>query len=351
MEAETGQEQRQAWQAGVLPPVEQVVPGLWSIPVPIPDNPLRYTLVYAFVLAREAGVVLVDAGWDSEETWQALVSGLATIGVTPADVHGVAVTHMHPDHHGLARRVHAASGAWVALHPEDAEQLRRIDPDTAVQHNRNWLLAAGVPAAMASELAGSPEMVRPFLSFARPDRLVRDGDRLPVPGWDVRVVWTPGHTPGHICLYERERKLLLSGDHVLPRISPNISQQGSDGVPLRAYLDSLTKVTEYEVGEVLPAHQWRFRELGERVTELQEHHHERLAELETLIQHEPGRTTWDLTAAATWSRPWSEIRGFMRRAALGETSAHLHVLAHGGRVRHATGPPERWFAADTAPAS
>ena len=99
----TGTQQLQAWERRVLPPVEQVRSGLWSIPVPIPDNPLRYVLVYA--LDGGDGVALVDAGWNTDEAWQALHDGLAQAGGSIADVRAVVVTHIHPDHFGLAGRV------------------------------------------------------------------------------------------------------------------------------------------------------------------------------------------------------------------------------------------------------
>ena len=93
----------------VLPPVEQVRPGLWSIPVPIPDNPLRYVLVYAFELDG-GGVAIVDAGWNTDDAWAALNAGWPRPAAASSDVRAVLVTHIHPDHYGLAGRVREASG-------------------------------------------------------------------------------------------------------------------------------------------------------------------------------------------------------------------------------------------------
>ncbi len=106
----TGTRQKVAWDEKVLPPVEQVRPGLWSIPVPIPNNPLRYVLVYGFELDG-GGVALVDAGWNTDAAWQALSDGLAMAGGSIGDVQAVLVTHIHPDHYGLAGRVREASGS------------------------------------------------------------------------------------------------------------------------------------------------------------------------------------------------------------------------------------------------
>src|SRR3954464_8831763 len=113
----TGTAQHEAWQARSLPPVEQLRPDLWSIPVPM-GGPLRYVSVYAFALDG-GGLGLIDTGWESDEGWLALSQGLAGIGGGVDDVRGVLVTHMHFDHLGLARRMRETTGAWIAMHPAD----------------------------------------------------------------------------------------------------------------------------------------------------------------------------------------------------------------------------------------
>src|SRR5207244_6166972 len=136
-----------------------------------------------------------------------------------------------------------------------------------------------------------------------------------------------------LCFHDRDRKLLLSGDHVLPTIGANISAHPQQSInPLGEFLVSLSRVRGLEVEEVLPAHQFRFEGLAQRTLELARHHAERLEEFAGLVRANPGATGWDLTTLATWSRPWEDIRHFMRRAALGETLAHLHLLEERGLV-------------------
>ena len=91
------------------------------VPVPIPYSPLRYTLCY--LIAADPGLIVVDPGWDSEDRWQALTTGLSRAGAPAVDVTGVVATHVHPDHHGMSGRVRAASGAWVAMHPAEQDSL------------------------------------------------------------------------------------------------------------------------------------------------------------------------------------------------------------------------------------
>ncbi|MGH3450377.1 MAG: MBL fold metallo-hydrolase [Haloechinothrix sp.] len=339
----TGVRQQQAWQQAVLPPVEQVRPGLWSIPVPIPDNPLRYVLVYAFELPD--GVAIVDPGWDCDEAWHSLVTGLRTVGYDIAEVRAVLVTHLHPDHFGLVGRVRAASGAWVAMHRADAALLRHHEPAEAfgwARESQGQLRRAGAPEYLCSGHHAVP-LVR-FDRCAGAEVLLGDGDRLDLPGWNLHAVGTPGHTPGHLCLFERDLGVLLSGDHVLPRISPHISLiPGQLADPLTSYLGSLRKIAALDVDEVLPAHEYRFRGLAERVGALLSHHAERLAEIERAVAELPGATAWQLTTRLTWSRPIESMHERLLRFALRETLAHLVVLQGTCRLRASGDAVERWF--------
>ncbi len=337
----TGTLQKAAWDQKVLPPVEQVRPGLWSIPVPIPDNPLRYVLVYALEL-EGGGVGLVDAGWEPDEAWTSLTDGLAVAGGSIDDVRAVLVTHIHPDHYGLAGRVREASGAWIGLHPADAVMLesRYGNTDQLLAEITHFLADSGVPADKLPDLAFASMVVKSMVTMAEPDMLFEDGKEIELPGWNLRTIWTPGHSPGHVCFYSADQRLLLSGDHVLPRITPNISvhtQQFPN--PLGDYLESLLKVQNLGTEEVLPAHEYRFADLGARLEEIIRHHADRLDEIEQVLRDRPGSTAWDITVRLHWSRPWDQIESFMQRQANGETLAHCVLLELHDRVRRqGTGP-------------
>lgn len=340
----TGAAQKAAWDANVLPPVERVRPGLWSVPVPIPENPLRYVLVY--VLELDDGVAIIDAGWNTDEAYSALCAGLAAAGGSVNDVQAVLVTHIHPDHYGMAGRIREVSGAWIGLHPEDATMLkaRYVEPEDLLERMRALLLDSGVPDQQLPDLNMASMVIRSQVALAAPDVFFEDGKRVELPGWDLRAIWTPGHSPGHVCFYSEERRLLLSGDHVLPRITPNVAvhtQQHPN--PLADFLASLLKVRDLACEEVLPAHEWRFAGLDRRVDQLLAHHADRLAEIERALADQPGATAWEITVQLSWSRPWDQIPPFMQRAANGETLAHLLVLELQGRVRREGSAPIRFF--------
>ncbi len=290
---------------------------------------------------------MVDAGWNTEEAWSALSDGLAAAGGSVADVRAVMVTHIHPDHYGLAGRVREESGAWIGLHPADAVMLesRYGNTDELVADMFGFLTDSGVPTDKLPDLALASMAVKSMVTMAAPDVLFEDGAVVDLPGWPLRTIWTPGHSPGHICFYSEEQRVLLSGDHVLPRITPNISahtQQARN--PLGDYLESLRKVQDLVADEVLPGHEYRFSDLEGRITQIMEHHADRLDEIEHAIAEAPGSTAWDITLRLRWSRPWDEIEPFMQRQANGETLAHCILLELHDRVRRQGHDPARFFA-------
>lgn len=326
-----------------IPPVEEVAAGAWSLPLPIPDNPLAY--VGAYALEVEGGLALIDAGWNAEATYTALVDGLAEVGAAVDDVRAVLVTHIHPDHYGLAGRIREESGAWVALHPADDALIhdRYEDVDDLLERMEAWLLDAGAPEDAIRELRDSSLSIRRFVVSARPDRLLEHGDRVDLPGWDLLAIHTPGHTPGHLCFHAERAGLVFTGDHVLPRITPHVgSNPQSTDDPLGDFLASMDRVRG--LGDdplALPGHEYRFRGLDRRIDDLVAHHDDRLAEVGGLVAG-GADTTWEVASRTTWSRGWDRLHGYMRRMALAEVEAHLIHLERLGRLRTVDGRPTRW---------
>ncbi|WP_234343426.1 MBL fold metallo-hydrolase [Streptomyces sp. WM6372] len=327
--------------------------GVRGIKVPIPDNPLGHTLVH--VLDTDRGPVLVDTGWDDPESWDTLVSGLGALGIAVADVHGVVITHHHPDHHGLSGRVREASGAWIAMHAADTEvvvRTRSAEPGVWFDYMSEKLAAAGAPEEHVAPLRAARASGRlrtlPGLRAAVPDREIVPGELLPLAGRRLRAIWTPGHTPGHVCLHLEEQHpanlpgngRLFSGDHLLPGISPHIGlyeapEDTRVTDPLGDYLDSLERIGRLDPAEVLPAHQYAFTDAPARVRELLRHHEERLTGLWELLA-EP-LTPWGLAERMEWNRPWEQIPYGSRTIAVSEAEAHLRRLVKQGRAEPVPG--------------
>ncbi|NBM20222.1 MBL fold metallo-hydrolase [Streptomyces sp. GC420] len=317
--------------------------GVWSVRVPIPDNPLGHTLVH--VVDTDGGPVLIDTGWDDPSAWSALTAGLGTLGITVPEVHGVVITHHHPDHHGLSGRVREASGAWIAMHAADIDVVRRTrsaEPGQWLEYITARLTAVGAPeehlAPLRAARASGRSRPLPGGTAALPDREIAPGELLPLAGRRLRAVWTPGHTPGHVCLHLEEDHpaglagtgRLFSGDHLLPGITPHIGlyedpEDTRVTDPLGDYLDSLERVGRLGAAEVLPAHQHAFTDAAGRVRELLAHHRERLDDLLDLLSAEP-LTPWRLAERMEWNRPWAEIPYGSRTIAVSEAEAHVRRL-------------------------
>jgi glyoxylase-like metal-dependent hydrolase (beta-lactamase superfamily II) len=323
--------------------------GVRSIQVPIPDNPLGHTLVY--VVDTDRGPVLIDTGWDDPASWDTLAEGLTACGTSPAEIHGVVITHHHPDHHGLSGRVREASGAWIAMHAADGAIVRRTrstSPGRWFAYMAEKLTTVGAPEQHIAPLRTARGRTLPGLSPALPDREIVPGELLDLPGRRLRAIWTPGHTPGHVCLHLEEQHpaqlpghgRLFSGDHLLPEITPHIGlyEDPDDATvtdPLGDYLDSLERIGRLAPAEVLPAHQHVFTDAATRVRELLTHHEERLTDLLGLLS-EP-LTPWQLAVRMEWNRPWDQIPYGSRNIAVSEAEAHLRRLVKLGRAEAVAG--------------
>ena len=338
MVEQTGEIQYRHWQQKRIPPVERVRDGLWSVPVPMPRG---YLLAYALELPD--GIALVDAGWPSEKAWRALVDGLAEIGFQPRHIRAVLATHVHSDHYGLAGRIREESGAWLAMHPVDAAWGNGTGAADTTKLWPEQRVRFGCPEPAPAPGDGGHEWQDVYRT--RPDTQVEDGALLDLPGWRLRAIWTPGHSPGHVCYHEENLGLLLAGDHVLPKVTPHVRVTPMQRAnPLGDYLRSLAAVRGLPVDEVLPGHEYRFTSLRERVDDLIDHHEARLAEIERHLTTFPGSTCWQLTRSLSWSAPLESRSSSARsRSAARETYAHRVLLAARGRVEASGEDPERWW--------
>jgi glyoxylase-like metal-dependent hydrolase (beta-lactamase superfamily II) len=338
-------EQAATWRARGLPSVEELADGLWSIPVPMPGTSARYVLSYAMRVAD--GLALVDSGWHSEAAWQALTEGIAATGHQPRHVRTVLITHAHADHIGLAGRFREANGARVVLHSVEADFATRTAPSRAGQLRQSWVRqreSIGIPPdPRASSSTASTKSWAGRPAPAPADQVVEDDETIEIGDRVLRVLWTPGHTPGHVCFLDEADALVFSGDHLLPHTTPSIALTSVQaGNPLGDYLASLHRVARLPVRLVLPAHEFRYVGIAERAAELIAHHDDRLDQIESILDGHPMASTWDVVNALHWSRPLTEANALLRRTAAQETLAHLVELGCRGRVVAEQDNPVRW---------
>jgi len=312
----------------VAQPMTGIVPGLQRIRIPLSDNPLGS--VNAYLIESSDGPILIDTGWRTDEVVGAIDAALASVGATTADLSQIILTHGHPDHAGLASTFREASGAPISLHAADWQMVdpaRRLD-EANLTRGAIWFRRNGLPDRDGDARGmrrGMGERNPPFV----PDRALADGEVLRLGRFNFRVIWVPGHARGQVCFYDEQDGVLISADHVLPEISPNVGLYGpDDGHPLDDYLASLAKVRDLPIEVALPGHGDPFTGLAARVDWLAEHHEERLDEIRAALGDAPA-TAFDLCHDLTWIGGlvhFSKLSPFQQSMATAETIAHLEVL-------------------------
>ena len=292
---------------------------------------LRHVNVY--LLRDGETFTLIDTGLQTEESRQALNEKLAALKVPVDRIKRILITHIHPDHFGLAGELRERAEAELVIHRLEVALMepRYARAEDLVRDVADWLSKNGVPPAEAEFVKTASMAAREFVSVVEPDTLLEGAERLPIDETELEVVWTPGHSPGHCCFYWPARRVLFSGDHLLPKISPNIGlhpQSGAD--PLDDYLASLARIRRLEVELVLPAHGEPFSDHRERIAAITQHHDERKAAVVNLAR-DGAKSGWQL--AGELFHGVMERNVFQQRLALQETLAHCQSLAVEGRLR------------------
>ena len=314
-----------------LPRPRRIANDVWAIAAPIPDGP-PYTLSY--VLRGPDGLHIIDAGWDSDSNRDSLISSLELLGESVDNIRTVFATHHHPDHLGLATHLRETVGARVVLGRVERAVLAEVvspgyrDPGDYATALASW----SVPLDRRPELVEAMIDSRTMIVDIEPDQLLDDGETIDLGGHRLTTVATPGHTDGHLCLVDLERRLLYTGDHVLPRINPGIGLGTlGDREPLEDMLDSLDALAPYDGFLVLPGHDEPFDDLAARRVALMRHHLRRTREVLDLLPDLGDSPVWDYASRLTWTAGFESLRGFFLHSALSQTERHLR-LARSGRA-------------------
>ena len=312
---------------------EKVLDSLYRVVVPLPRNPLKE--VNCYVLAEDDRWLVIDTGMNRPECREVMTAGLDEIGVDLQKTDFLA-THLHADHHGLIPDL-LRPGRTASMGAIDAAAMGRAHGGWSEDSPMGvYLRRSGFPP---EELAESFKR-HPGARFSGSRHIdyapLDEGDVIEIAGYRFEVIDTPGHTFGHISLYDRAKRLFIAGDHILGDITPNIQAWADDHDPLGLYLDSIAKVEALDVDLCLPGHRSLIHDFKGRCRELREHHEVRGQEVVDILRANGGRNAYETAALMTWdirAKSWEDFPIMQRWFATGEAIAHLRWLEDLGELQ------------------
>lgn len=257
--------------------------GVLRVRVPLPF-PLRWTNAYA--IGDRSGWTLIDPGIHTEDavrTWQQFMQ---YTGSDWKDVRRIVLTHHHPDHYGLSGWIQEQSDADVYISRSAYEQSRLLwgEERTLTDEMCSLFVRHGMGEAMEPRMRKHMESFVPQVSPAPKVNFIRAGERIQLGGRSYDVIETPGHAAGHLCFYDERDGVIFCGDHVLPRITPNVGYlPGIDENPLQSYLQSLHTMQRVPVRFAYPGHRHPFASYRERIGEILVHHEQRIEQIIELL--------------------------------------------------------------------
>ena len=318
--------------------MREVFPNFFQLRIPLPIPALKH--LNAYLIRNEEQYVLIDTGMGTDEAYGALSHQLAEIGAKPGNLTEILVTHFHIDHVGLVPRLRSLSGAQLLVSAKTTEAVQLVIRTYESYWNNltKTYKEAGVPTDVVEQMiTTTPGYIYQsvYAELSRPSRTLKDGEKIKIGDYKFDAIWTPGHSPGHICLYETRQRFLLAGDHLLPTITPHVTHWQQESNALEEYLESLEKVKKLDVDVILPSHEEPFENHRKRIKELKKHHELRVIEILSEIQGQEltayqiaSRIHWDIEYAS-----WERFPLFQKLLAISETLAHIKFLENQGQVK------------------
>ncbi|TEB07967.1 hydroxyacylglutathione hydrolase [Pelotomaculum schinkii] len=308
----------------------ELMKDIYRLEVPLPKNPLK--LLNSYLIKGKERNLLIDTGFNRPECEAALMSELASLEVD-FNKTDIFITHLHADHSGLLFKIKTDNNTAYCQRL-DAAIVNRLSDPTYWDYLADEFIKTGL--RMSPELAVETHpgwLYRPNnnVDFT----YIENGDKLVVGRYTFTCIYTPGHSPGHMCLYEENEKILFAGDMILGDITPNLCIELYLEYPLTDYLESLDKVEKLDIKHIFVGHRSMLKDVYGRIKELREHHAARCQEALMVLESGP-LDAWEAAEKMTWdiqAKDWNAFPPSQKWFATGEAQAHLLYLWQKGKVR------------------
>jgi glyoxylase-like metal-dependent hydrolase (beta-lactamase superfamily II) len=304
--------------------VEEILPNIYKIEIPLPKSPLK--ALNSYLIKGERRFLIIDTGWNRQQCMHEMLSNLERLNVDLGRT-DFFITHLHADHLGLVANL-ATATSTVYFNQKEVSIRNSTTYPSRWRDYATIYESHGFPGAELKEaLEGNPGRnygLRQNVNFYG----VKEDDTIDIGDYSFKCVETPGHSPGHMCLYEAGKKILVSGDHILLDITPNITVWPWMQNSLKEYLASLDKVYEFDVDLTLPGHRNIWNNHRGRIIELKEHHQARLNEVLCALG-DGEKNAFQVAPNLSWDIDYSSWERFplsQKWFAVGETIAHICYL-------------------------
>ena len=316
---------------------ERVVPGVWRLRLPLPWPGIPHANAYA--VAAGDGVVLLDCGLHEDGSLAELERALAQAGWRLSDVKLLVCTHAHSDHYGQAASVVDASGCELWMHPADAHMRAGIeDPEARLARRFEVARQSGVPVQPLRQWSDSArERGSGIARLVEPDRALVEGVVVDTDLGPWTVVETPGHAPSHVCLHQPEHRMLISGDHLLGRVSL-FFDYGWTPDPVGEFLGSLDRVDALDARLALAGHGRTFADVRAHIEANRALVAERLERVRNAVAGRGPITAYEIVPLLHGEELSQLTAGWW----LPEVLAYLRHLEMTGVVSKRDGETERW---------
>jgi glyoxylase-like metal-dependent hydrolase (beta-lactamase superfamily II) len=312
--------------------IEEILAHLYKIEIPLPNSPLK--AINSYLVKGSGRNLIIDTGMNREECKRVMQAALEKLGADLGKT-DFFITHFHVDHLGLVSSL-KADNATVYLGRPDAERFKRIMAGSLWTDMIDFTRMNGFPEVEIQGIFDNHPANRYGFKGDLSFRSLEDGDTLSVGSYRFKCVATPGHTKGHMCLHELDKKIFIAGDHILSDITPNISLRSDAENPLKEYLASLDKVKRLnKIGLVLPGHGKPLKNYKERIDELKDHHEERAEEAISILK-KGSKNAYEIASEMKWDigcDSWDHWPVLQKWFAIGEAIAHLKYLEEKGILR------------------